>query len=267
MLELDNLKKVFQPNTPSAHTGLDGVSLKLDKGDFVSVIGSNGAGKSTLFNAVAGSFLLDGGKIILDGEDITYQKEHKRAKNIGRLFQDPMTGTAPHLTIEENLALVYSKATGRFGLKKGLTKADREYFTKILSDLNMGLEERLNTPAMLLSGGQRQALTLLTATLVPPKLLLLDEHTAALDPMTAERVMELTNKIASEGKITTLMITHNIGSALKTGNRTIMMDKGKIVLDISGDERENMTPADLLDRYRSVMNKQFDNDRILLSND
>lgn len=265
MLELSNLKKVFQPNTASAHTGLDGVSLKLDKGDFVCIIGSNGAGKSTLFNAVAGSFILDGGKIVLDGEDITDKKEHVRAKNIGRLFQDPKTGTAPNLTIEENLALVYSKATGRFGLKKGLTKGDRRYFKELVSKLNMGLENRLNTPASLLSGGQRQALTLLTATLIPPKLLLLDEHTAALDPMTAQRVMELTDEITSADKITTLMITHNINQALKTGNRTIMMDKGKIVLDISGDTRKNMTAADLLEEYRKVMNAQLDNDRMLFS--
>lgn len=265
MLELNNLKKVFQPNTASEHTGLDGVSLNLDKGDFVCIIGSNGAGKSTLFNAIAGSFILDGGKIILDGEDITDQKEHIRAKNIGRLFQDPKTGTAPNLTIAENLALVYSKATGRFGLKKGLNRSDRKYFKELVGRLNMGLEERLNTPASLLSGGQRQALTLLTATLIPPKLLLLDEHTAALDPMTAQRVMELTDEISSKDKITTLMITHNINQALKTGNRTVMMDKGKIVLDISGDERKNMTAADLLEEYRKVMNAQLDNDRMLFS--
>lgn len=265
MLELKNLKKVFQPNTPSAHTGLDGISLELDKGDFVCIIGSNGAGKSTLFNAIAGSFMLDGGTIILDGEDITEQKEHVRAKNIGRLFQDPKTGTAPNLSIEENLALVYSKATGRFSLKQGLNKTDRQYFKEIVSKLNMGLEDRLNTSASLLSGGQRQALTLLTATLIPPKLLLLDEHTAALDPMTAQRVMELTDDITSKDKITTLMITHNINSALKTGSRTIMMDKGKIVLDIRGEERKNMTPQDLLEEYRSVMDKQLDNDRMLFS--
>lgn len=265
MLELSGLKKVFQPNTASAHTGLDGVSLKLDKGDFVCIIGSNGAGKSTLFNAIAGSFLLDGGKIILDGEDITDKKEHIRAKDIGRLFQDPKTGTAPNLTIEENLALVYSKATRRFALKKGLNRSDRKYFKELVSKLGMGLEDRLSTPASLLSGGQRQALTLLTATLIPPKLLLLDEHTAALDPMTAERVMELTDEITAKDKITTLMITHNISQALKTGNRTVMMDKGKIVLDISGDERKNMTAADLLEEYRKVMNAQLDNDRMLLS--
>lgn len=264
-LEITNLKKVFQRGTPSEHTGLDGVSLNLEKGEFVCIVGSNGAGKTTLFNAIAGNFTPDSGKIVLDGEDITYVKEHVRAKNIGRIFQDPKTGTSPNLTIEENLALVCSKAFGRFPLRAGLKASDRAYFKKLLASLDMGLEDRLNVPAGLLSGGQRQALTLLMATVSPPKLLLLDEHTAALDPITAERVTALTDEITQKDGITTLMITHNIGAALKKGTRTIMMDSGKIVLDVKGSQREGMTPSDLLEEYRKVMNRQLDNDRILFS--
>ncbi|MDR1605129.1 MAG: ATP-binding cassette domain-containing protein [Gracilibacteraceae bacterium] len=265
MLEIRNLKKIFQPGTPHAQTGLAGVSLSLRPGEFLTIVGSNGAGKSTLFNAIAGRFLVDGGDIRLGGEDITYQREHVRARNIGRLFQDPKTGTAPGLTIEENLALVYSKATNRFPLRLALRASDRQYFRAELSRLDMGLEDRLQVKAGLLSGGQRQALTLLIATLVPPRLLLLDEHTAALDPVAAAKVMALTAQICDRNNMTTLMVTHNISSALKTGTRTIMMDQGRIVMDLSGAERENMTSQDLLRRYREMTRRELDNDRILFS--
>ncbi|MEL7624194.1 MAG: ATP-binding cassette domain-containing protein [Clostridiales bacterium] len=265
MLEIHDIKKVFQRGTSSEQQALAGLSLRLQQGEFVTVIGSNGAGKSTLFGAIAGSFFVDQGSIRLDGEDITYQKEYLRAKHIGRLFQDPNTGTAPGLTIEENLALVYSKATRRFSLSLALRAADRRYFKDLLARLDMGLENRLKAKVGLLSGGQRQALTLLLSTMVPPKLLLLDEHTAALDPLTAAKVMELTEEIAGQNKITTLMITHNVASALKMGTRTIMMDKGQIVMDLEGEERRTMTSQDLLQRYRQIMHKELDNDRMLFS--
>lgn len=265
MLELKNVHKTFQPGTQSQQIGLDGVNLHLLPGEFACIIGSNGAGKSTLFNAIAGTFLVDEGRILLDGQDITYWKEHRRAGSLGRLFQDPKTGTAPGLTIEENLALVYSKATGRFALRSALTKRDRAHFRDVLAQLEMGLENRMDAKVGLLSGGQRQALTLLTATMVPPKLLLLDEHTAALDPVTAQKVMELTNEITGKNQITTMMITHNIRSALRTGSRTLMMDRGRIVLDLHGEERREMTPEDLLQQYRTLMHRELDNDRMLFT--
>lgn len=264
MLEIKNLSKTFLKGTPNEHKALDGISLSLDKGEFVTVIGSNGAGKSTLFNAIAGEFLCDGGKIVLDGKNITYQKEYIRAKNIGRLFQDPMRGTAPDLTIEENLALVYSKAT-RPIFSPALKKRDVEFFREKLLKLNMGLEDRLKTKMGQLSGGQRQAVTLMMSTLVTPKLLLLDEHTAALDPLTAEKVLDITQRIVAENSITTMMITHNIKSALKLGTRTIMLEGGKTVLDLKGDERNNMTVQDLLGLYRQNSGKELDNDRMLLA--
>lgn len=264
MLEIKNLSKTFLKGTPNEHKALDGISLSLDKGEFVTVIGSNGAGKSTLFNAIAGEFLCDGGKIVLDGKNITYQKEHIRAKGIGRLFQDPMRGTAPDLTIEENLALVYSKAT-RPIFSPALKKRDIEFFREKLLRLNMGLEDRLKTKMGQLSGGQRQAVTLMMSTLVTPKLLLLDEHTAALDPLTAEKVLDITQRIVAENSITTMMITHNIKSALKLGTRTIMLECGKSVLDLKGDERNNMTVQDLLGLYRQKSGKELDNDRMLLT--
>lgn len=264
MLEIKNLSKTFLKGTPNEHKALDGISLSLDKGEFVTVIGSNGAGKSTLFNAIAGEFLCDGGKIVLDGKNITYQKEYIRAKNIGRLFQDPMRGTAPDLTIEENLALVYSKAT-RPIFSPALKKRDIEFFREKLLRLNMGLEDRLKTKMGQLSGGQRQAVTLMMSTLVTPKLLLLDEHTAALDPLTAEKVLDITQRIVAENSITTMMITHNIKSALKLGTRTIMLEGGKTVLDLKGDERNNMTVQDLLGLYRQKSGKELDNDRMLLT--
>lgn len=264
MLEIKNLSKTFLKGTPNEHKALDGISLSLDKGEFVTVIGSNGAGKSTLFNAIAGEFLCDGGKIVLDGKNITYQKEYIRAKDIGRLFQDPMRGTAPDLTIEENLALVYSKAT-RPIFSPALKKRDVEFFKEKLLKLNMGLEDRLKTKMGQLSGGQRQAVTLMMSTLVTPKLLLLDEHTAALDPITAEKVLDITQRIVAENSITTMMITHNIKSALKLGTRTIMLECGKTVLDLKGDERNNMTVQDLLGLYRQKSGKELDNDRMLLT--
>lgn len=264
MLEIKNLSKTFLKGTPNEHKALDGISLSLDKGEFVTVIGSNGAGKSTLFNAIAGEFLCDGGKIVLDGKNITYQKEYIRAKDIGRLFQDPMRGTAPDLTIEENLALVYSKAT-RPIFSPALKKRDVEFFREKLLKLNMGLEDRLKTKMGQLSGGQRQAVTLMMSTLVTPKLLLLDEHTAALDPLTAEKVLDITQRIVAENSITTIMITHNIKSALKLGTRTIMLEGGKTVLDLKGDERNNMTVQDLLGLYRQKSGKELDNDRMLLT--
>lgn len=264
MLEIKNLSKTFLKGTPNEHKALDGISLSLDKGEFVTVIGSNGAGKSTLFNAIAGEFLCDGGKIVLDEKNITYQKEYIRAKDIGRLFQDPMRGTAPDLTIEENLALVYSKATRRL-FSPALKKRDVEFFREKLLKLNMGLEDRLKTKMGQLSGGQRQAVTLMMSTLVTPKLLLLDEHTAALDPLTAEKVLDITQRIVAENNITTMMITHNIKSALKLGTRTIMLECGKSVLDLKGDERNNMTVQDLLGLYRQKSGKELDNDRMLLT--
>lgn len=264
MLEIKNLSKTFLKGSPNEHKALDGISLSLDKGEFVTVIGSNGAGKSTLFNAIAGEFLCDGGKIVLDGKNITYQKEYIRAKDIGRLFQDPMRGTAPDLTIEENLALVYSKAT-RPIFSPALKKRDVEFFREKLLKLNMGLEDRLKTKMGQLSGGQRQAVTLMMSTLVTPKLLLLDEHTAALDPLTAEKVLDITQRIVAENGITTMMITHNIKSALKLGTRTIMLEGGKTVLDLKCDERNNMTVQDLLGLYRQKSGKELDNDRMLLT--
>ena len=264
MLEIKNLSKTFLKGTPNEHKALDGISLSLDKGEFVTVIGSNGAGKSTLFNAIAGEFLCDGGKIVLDGKNITYQKEYIRAKDIGRLFQDPMRGTAPDLTIEENLALVYSKAT-RHLFSPALKKRAVEFFREKLLKLNMGLEDRLKTKMGQLSGGQRQAVTLMMSTLVTPKLLLLDEHTAALDPLTAEKVLDITQRIVAENSITTMMITHNIKSALKLGTRTIMLECGKTVLDLKDDERNNMTVQDLLGLYRQKSGKELDNDRMLLT--
>ena len=237
----------------------------LDPGDFVTIIGSNGAGKSTLFNAVAGSFYVDAGTITLDGRDITYLPEHKRAKIIGRMFQDPLKGTAPNMTIEENLALAYVRSGEKSSLFSTLKKKDKDIFRERLALLNMGLEDRLKHPVGLLSGGQRQALTLLMATMSTPKILLLDEHTAALDPGTAEKVLELTKHIVEKDHITCMMITHNMHQALELGNRTFLMSDGNIVLDVKGEERKGLTVDDLLDKFRQGTGKDLDNDRILLS--
>lgn len=266
MLTIKNISKTFYPGTVNEKQALNKVNLKLEKGDFATIIGSNGAGKSTLFHAVTGAFYVDEGQIILDGEDITYRKEHVRSKVIGHLFQDPLKGSAPHMTIEENMALAYLRAsTSSHAYFSRVSKRDKERFREQLSLLDMGLEDRMKQPVGLLSGGQRQALTLLMATMVTPKLLLLDEHTAALDPATARQVLELTRSIVSKRGITCLMVTHNMHQALELGNRTLMMDNGRIVLDVKGDERDKMTVEDLLAAFREQAGRMLDVDRILLS--
>ena len=265
MLDIRDISKTFNPGTVNEKTALSHLTLHLQPGDFASIIGSNGAGKSTLLNAIAGSFTVDSGSIALDGKDITFTPDHKRSRVIGRLFQDPLKGTAPSMTIEENLALAYLRSAQGKAPFSRITKKDKEFFSEKLKLLGMGLEDRMRQPVGLLSGGQRQALTLLMATLVTPKLLLLDEHTAALDPGTAEKVLELTRTIIAENHITCLMVTHNMKQALELGNRTLMMADGGIVLDVSGQERAGMTVDDLLRRFRAGTGKDLDNDRILLS--
>ena len=266
MLKLNQIFKTFNPGTVNEKKALDGVSLHLAPGDFVTVVGSNGAGKSTLFHAIAGVFVPDRGSIVLDGEDITFKPEYKRSRELGRLFQDPMKGTAPHMTIEENLALAYLRtAKHQHAYFSRTGKGDRAFFREQLAKLDMGLEDRMKQPVGLLSGGQRQALTLLMSTMVPPKILLLDEHTAALDPGTAEKVLNITREVVAEHKITTMMVTHNMHQALELGNRTLMMDSGRIVLDVQGEERKNMTVNDLLERFKARVGEDLDNDRILLS--
>ena len=266
MLDIIDVSKTFAPGTVNEHIALQNVSLHLDNGEFVTIVGSNGAGKSTLFNAITGAFFADKGLIMLDGEDITYQKEHVRSKVIGHLFQDPLKGTAPHMTIEENMALAYLRTTtSKNAYFSRIKAADKKKFREQLALLDMGLEDRMKQPVGLLSGGQRQALTLLMATMVTPKILLLDEHTAALDPATADKVMEITRSIVSENHLTTLMITHNLSQALTTGNRTIMLDEGRIILDLGGEERAKMGVNDLLDCYAEKKKKAFDNDRMMLA--
>ena len=266
MLELQNLHKTFNPGTVNEKVALNGVSLTMEAGDFATIVGSNGAGKSTLFNAITGGFIADEGSIYLGGENITFAPEYQRSKVIGHLFQDPLKGTAPNMTIEENLALAYLRAgTAPHAIFSRISRKDKEIFREKLALLNMGLEDRMKQPVGLLSGGQRQALTLLMATLVTPKLLLLDEHTAALDPATAEKVLELTKSIVAEKKITCLMVTHNMHQALELGNRTLMMDAGRIVFDVKGEARGKMTVDDLLEKFRENAGKALDNDRILLS--
>lgn len=260
MLEISHISKTFNTGTVNAKKAIDDLSLSVAEGDFITVIGANGAGKSTLFNAIAGSFITDSGRIVLDGQDVTLTPEHKRAKLIGRLFQDPMRGSAPGMTIEENLAL----AAGRGGWMSRVSKSDKKLFRDKLALLGMGLEDRMSQPVGLLSGGQRQALTLMMATFNPPKLLLLDEHTAALDPSTAEKVLELTKSIVSENRLTCLMITHNMQSALELGNRTIMMNGGNIIFDASGAQRDALTVGDLLNKFKENAGKELDNDRMLL---
>ena len=264
MLEIQNVSKTFNAGTVNQKTALNGLNLKLNEGDFVTVIGGNGAGKSTMLNAVAGVWPVDEGKILIDGVDVTRLSEHQRAAYIGRVFQDPMTGTAATMQIEENLALAARRGKRRT-LRIGITKAEREQYRELLKTLDLGLEDRLTARVGLLSGGQRQALTLLMATMNKPKLLLLDEHTAALDPATAEKVLAITRDVVEQGNITTLMVTHNMKNALEMGSRTIMMDAGRIVLDVSGAERAGMTVDDLLARFAANAGKSLDNDRILLS--
>ena len=261
MLELKNVSKTFNPGTVNEKKALDKLSLNLNEGDFVTIIGANGAGKSTLFNAICGTFYTDEGQIILDGEDITLQPDYIRAKKIGHLFQDPMSGTAPGMTIEENMALAGSKG----GWLSHVSKKEKELFREKLRPLNMGLEDRMHQPVGLLSGGQRQALTLVMATINPPKLLLLDEHTAALDPGTAEKVLNLTKSIIAEHHLTCMMITHNMRDAIQYGNRLIMLHEGHIILDIAGEEKKNLTVPDLLEQFTKASGDEFANDRAILS--
>ena len=263
MLKINNIVKVFNAGTVNEKTALNGLSLHLEEGDFCTVIGGNGAGKSTMLNAVAGVFQVDQGSIVIDGVDVTKLPEHKRAKYIGRVFQDPMTGTAATMQIEENLALAKRRGKKR-SLRPGITKAEREEYRELLKILDLGLEDRLTSKVGLLSGGQRQALTLLMASLVKPKLLLLDEHTAALDPKTAAKVLEATEKIVNRDHLTTLMITHNMKDAIAHGNRLIMMKDGQVILNISGEEKKKLTVEDLLEKFNSVSGEEFSNDRMIL---
>ena len=258
MLELKNLYNTFNAGTVNEKRAIDGLDLTLEDGDFVTIIGGNGAGKSTTLNLIAGVFPADQGSIILDGVDITRLPEHKRAKYLGRVFQDPMMGTAATMGIEENLALANRRGQRRT-LRPGITAQEREKFRKQLAALGLGLEDRMTSKVGLLSGGQRQALTLLMATLKKPRLLLLDEHTAALDPKTADKVLQITEEIVARDKLTTLMVTHNMKHAIQYGNRLIMMDAGKVVVDIRGEEKKNLTVRDLLEKFK------IDNDRMLLS--
>ena len=264
MLELKNIYKTFNPGTINEKVALNGLNLTLNEGDFVTVIGGNGAGKSTMLNAVAGTWMVDEGHIIIDGVDVTKLSEHKRAAYLGRVFQDPMTGTAATMGIEENLALAKRRGKLRL-LKPGITKAERAEYKELLKILGLGLEDRLTSKVGLLSGGQRQALTLLMATLQKPKLLLLDEHTAALDPKTAAKVLEITEMIVNRDHLTTMMITHNMQDAIIHGNRLIMMMEGKIILEIQGEEQKKLTVRDLLDPVEKASGQEFSNDSALLS--
>ena len=263
MLEIRDIRKTFHAGTVNEKIALDGVSLTLETGQFVTVIGGNGAGKSTMLNAVAGTLPIDSGSIVLDGVDITHMPEYRRAKYLGRVFQDPMMGTAGDMWIEENLALAAMRGKRR-GFRWGVKKEDREFFRQQLATLELGLEDRLTVKTRLLSGGQRQALTLLMAAMEKPKLLLLDEHTAALDPRTAAKVLEISDRIVAENHLTTLMVTHNMRDAIAHGDRLIMMDGGRIVLDISGEEKKKLTVQDLLQRFGQASGSQEANDKMLL---
>ena len=264
MLELKNISKTFNAGTVNQKVALNGLNLTMNEGDFVTVIGGNGAGKSTMLNAIAGVFQVDTGKILIDGVDVTALPEYKRAKYIGRVFQDPMMGTAATMQIEENLALAYRRGKRRT-LRAGITKKEREEYKKLLTELDLGLEERMTAKVGLLSGGQRQAITLLMASLSCPKLLLLDEHTAALDPKTAAKVLEITQRIVESNHLTTLMITHNMRDAIAYGNRLIMLHEGRIVVDVSGEEKKNLTVEDLLALFTKASGTVFANDRAILS--
>lgn len=264
MLDICKVHKSFNVGTVNEKKVLRGINLHLNEGDFVTVIGGNGAGKSTMLNMVAGVYPVDSGKITIGGNDVTKLPEHKRAKFIGRVFQDPMTGTAATMQIEENLALAARRGRAR-GLGSGITKSEREHYRELLKKLDLGLEDRLTSKVGLLSGGQRQALTLLMATMNNPKILLLDEHTAALDPKTALKVLTLSAKIVEENNLTTLMITHNMNDAIKYGNRLIMMNNGRIIFDVSGDEKKNLTTADLLQKFKISAGEELASDRVLLS--
>lgn len=265
MLKLNSIHKIFNPGTINEKVALDNLSLVINDGDFVTVIGGNGAGKSTMLNAISGTWPLDAGSIFIDNVEVTNMPEHKRAKFLGRVFQDPMMGTAADMEIQENMALALRRGK-RHGLKWGITKEERQRFKEELHFLGLGLEERLTSKVGLLSGGQRQALTLLMATLQKPKLLLLDEHTAALDPKTALKVLELSDEIIRTNKLTTLMITHNMKDAIKYGNRLIMLNNGKIIFDVSGEEKKNLTIEQLIEMFSASSGTEFASDRALLSN-
>jgi putative ABC transport system ATP-binding protein len=264
MIELKNVSKTFNTNTINEKKALVSLNLTIETGDFVTVIGGNGAGKSTLLNLIAGVFPCDDGQIVLDGVDLTKQPEYKRAKLLGRVFQDPMMGTASEMGIEENLAMAFRRGKSR-GLRWGIQNEERALYEERLKTLELGLETRLSSKVGLLSGGQRQALTLLMATLQKPKLLLLDEHTAALDPKTARKVLELTDEIISKDSLTTLMVTHNMKDAIRLGNRLIMMHEGRIILDIKGQDKKNLQVKDLLIMFETASGDAMDNDRMLLS--
>ena len=264
MLDIQSISKTFNPGTINEKKALSNLSLHLNPGDFVTVIGGNGAGKSTMLNAIAGVWPVDEGRILLDGQDITALPEHKRASLIGRVFQDPMMGTAPNMQLEENLALAKRRGERR-GLGWGVTKAEREEYHERLKILGLGLEDRMTAKVGLLSGGQRQAVTLLMAVLKQPKLLLLDEHTAALDPATAAKVLDLSDRIVSENGLTALMITHNMRDAIRHGNRLIMMNEGRIILDVKGEEKAKLTKHELMDKFAALSGVQMDSDQVLLS--
>lgn len=264
MLEIRDIHKTFHPGTVNEKRALQGINLTLNDGDFCTVIGGNGAGKSTMLNAVAGTYFVDAGTISIDGTDVTRLPEYRRAKFIGRVFQDPMMGTAPTMQIEENLALAARRGQPR-GLKWGISKAEREHYRELLHDLGLGLEDRLTSKVGLLSGGQRQALTLLMASLQKPKLLLLDEHTAALDPKTAAKVLELSDRIVAEHHLTTMMVTHNMKDAIAHGNRLIMLYNGRVVIDVSGQEKQKLTVPQLLDLFSKVSGSDEADDKLLLS--
>ena len=264
MLKLDNIHKTFNPGTINEKIALNGVNLTLNEGDFVTVIGGNGAGKSTTLNAIAGVWPIDSGKIYIGGDDVTKLSEHKRAKYLGRVFQDPMTGTATTMSIEENMAIAARRGEKR-GLSWGITHQERDTYREMLKALDLGLEDRLTSKVGLLSGGQRQAITLLMASIKKPKLLLLDEHTAALDPKTAAKVLEISDKIIAENHLTAMMVTHNMKDAIVHGNRLIMMHEGKVILNISGEEKKKLTVEDLLHQFEKVSGEEFANNKALLS--
>ncbi len=263
MLKITDVHKTFNAGTINEKKALNGVDITLNDGDFVTVIGGNGAGKSTMLNMITGVYPVDCGSIIIDDIDITHLPEHKRAKYFGRVFQDPMTGTAANMQIEENLALAARRGKART-LASGIKASERAGYRELLAKLGLGLEDRLTSKVGLLSGGQRQAITLLMATLKQPKLLLLDEHTAALDPQTAAKVLDITDELVKENKLTTLMITHNMKDAIRLGNRLIMMDKGRIIYDISGEDKKNLQVSDLMELFAKASNGEFANDRMLL---
>ena len=264
MLKITNLQKTFNPGTINAKTALNGLTLELNNGDFVTVIGGNGAGKSTMLNAIAGVWKPDYGTIEIDGVDVTHMPEHKRAQFLGRVFQDPMKGTAPDMEIDENMSIAARRGTKR-KLVWGIRRNERDRYRALLAPLELGLEDRLSCKVGLLSGGQRQALTLLMATLNRPKLLLLDEHTAALDPKTAAKVLEITDKLVTENRLTTLMVTHNMHDAIAHGNRLIMMHEGRIVVDVSGEEKKQLTISQLLGLFEQASGSAFTSDKVILS--